>query len=160
MFSAFCPAAPTFWGEILRWAILVGVGLTALSFVGLAAAESRLNAPPILAQATSNPPLSQAQANRGESAYRLQCGECHGVRLNGGMGPALVGDPFVRKWQGRPASELFAFLKESMPLGLAGTLPDEVYADITVHLLRGNGAATVEAAADTTIEGLRQLTMP
>ena len=52
---------------------------------------------------------SKAQAERGLKAYREECLKCHGETLLGGEGgPAISGDEFLSKWNGKTAGDLYA----------------------------------------------------
>lgn len=94
---------------------------------------------------------TEDQAKRGQQAYFQSCASCHGIRLNGGMGPALTGDPFMSRWGPKRVQELFDFVQENMPLGLAGTLSDQAYADIVAFILSNNGhpAGSTELTAES-----------
>src|SRR5690606_12461556 len=69
--------------------IFVGLALLAVFFVA-AAAQGDTTEPADPAEAAGI--FSEAQAQRGRTAFLSSCAECHGIRLNGGMGPALAGD--------------------------------------------------------------------
>jgi alcohol dehydrogenase (cytochrome c) len=93
------------------------------------------------AQSTSTGPYTEEQAARGRSVYEAQCAECHLADLKGSSGPALVGSNFVNAWKDRAASELFTFIKTSMPPGAEGSLTDDEYLSIAAYVLRANGHA-------------------
>ena len=81
------------------------------------------------------------QAASGWSVYGIQCGECHGPGLEGMVhAPPLAGVEFLNTWAGRTTDELFAYLRDEMPPGQAGTLSDQSYVALVAYLLEANGA--------------------
>ena len=76
------------------------------------------------AQAAATPAaFSAAQTERGAATYAAACSLCHGVDMSGGPGsPALEGPEFAFGWRGKPAGELFDYLKANMPPGMSGSL--------------------------------------
>ncbi len=80
------------------------------------------------------------QAASGWSAYGAQCQECHGPGLEGLEAPPLSGVEFLNSWVGQTTDELFAYLRDEMPPGQAGTLSDQSYVDLVAYLLESNGA--------------------
>lgn len=121
--------------------------LTALLVAGFGAALG--------ADGTARIEIGLKQVERGAAVYRASCGFCHGAELQGSGFPALTGPAFAQRWDGRPLGELFTFVKTSMPLGQAGSLTDEAYADVVAFILSHNGvepgdspfAGTDEAAS-------------
>lgn len=81
---------------------------------------------------------TEEQAERGRQAYFQSCASCHGIRLNGGMGPALTGQSFMSSRGSDTVKELFDYTKANMPLGLGGSLSDQTYADIIAFILSNN----------------------
>ena len=95
------------------------------------------------------------QAKRGQAQYRKRCVLCH---LDGGQGregepeivgqsleregdaeaPAVAGDAFLKKWNGHSARELYDRLASTMPVGGAGSLTPEEYADVLAFLFELN----------------------
>src|SRR4026209_1025333 len=66
---------------------------------------------------------SDLQADRGEREYGRTCSHCHGLSLEGDGAreiPALVSDPFIRRWRGKPVQALFDSLMRSMAGGNRG----------------------------------------
>lgn len=57
------------------------------------------------------------------AAYAARCAACHGARLQGGSGPALV-NPDMR---GRSPASVKAQIKATMPLNAPGALSDAEY---------------------------------
>jgi alcohol dehydrogenase (cytochrome c) len=64
--------------------------------------------------------------------------------------PPLRGVEFLNGWAGRTTDELFAYVRDEMPPGLAGSLSDQVYLNLVAYLLDANGArpGTVALTAD------------
>ncbi len=56
------------------------------------------------------------QAAQGKTLYGQQCGSCHGRSLSGSEFAApLNGNAFSLNWGGKPAAELFTFIRTRMP---------------------------------------------
>lgn len=95
------------------------------------------------------------QARRGREHYRKRCVLCH---LDNGQGhravpvipgesleregdaeaPPIVGEAFFKQWNGRTVRELFEKLASTMPVGSAGTLKPQEYADVLAYILEMN----------------------
>ena len=110
--------------------------------------------------AAAQPPATDGafttdQAASGWSVYGVQCQECHGPALEGMEAPPLSGVDFLNSWAGQTTDELFAYLRDEMPPGQAGSLSDSSYVDLVAYLLESNGAVpgerTLTAAAGVTI---------
>jgi plastocyanin len=83
---------------------------------------------------------TDAQAERGETAYNQRCSTCHTADLNaGGVVPPLAGDAFIRPWRGRALVDLFERIRITMPPESPGGLSRDVYLDILAYLLQSNG---------------------
>jgi S-disulfanyl-L-cysteine oxidoreductase SoxD len=79
------------------------------------------------------------QAQRGQTAYRQECAKCHGENLGGGEGgPALAGEEFLRKWNGKTAGDLFGLIRKTMPTDDPGNLSTREYSDIVAYVFRAN----------------------
>jgi len=92
------------------------------------------------------------QAKRGREHYRKRCVLCH---LDNGQGqhgtpviagesleregdaeaPAVAGDEFLEKWSGQTVRALYDRLAATMPVGGAGSMSPQEYADVLAHLL-------------------------
>jgi cytochrome c len=95
------------------------------------------------------------QARRGRDQYRKRCVLCH---LDNGQGhaavpvipgesleregdaeaPAVAGEPFQKKWNGRTAWELYGTMASTMPVGSPKTLSPQEYADLLAFLFELN----------------------
>ena len=132
--------------------------------VGLAVAVSIVlgasGGAPGVVVAAGQPPsadgtFTTGQAVSGWSVYGVQCQECHGPALEGMEAPPLSGVDFLTSWAGQTTDELFAYLRDEMPPGQAGSLSDQSYVDLVAYLLESNGAVpgerTLTADAGVTI---------
>lgn len=82
---------------------------------------------------------TKQQAARGQSAYREECLKCHAENLMGGeAAPALAGDEFLHKWNGKTAGDLFELIRKTMPSEDPGNLSRRQYADILAYILSVN----------------------
>lgn len=101
---------------------------------------------------------SEAQATRGETAYKSKCSYCHRDDLQGGFfddgtgrAPALAGarafgSSFADRWKQQTVDDLFATIGSTMPQNAPGTLVPQDCIDIVGYLLKMNGvpAGTTE----------------
>lgn len=97
--------------------------------------------PLLLAQqrAASSVDFTAAQATQGEADYRQHCASCHGQDLEGNqMAVPLRGAPFVQRWGGQTAANLFDAISR-MPPSNRGGLGLPAYARIEAFLLSQNG---------------------
>jgi mono/diheme cytochrome c family protein len=102
---------------------------------------------------------TQAQAERGEAAYRQACASCHGDTLEGqGQTPSLVGADFVSNWNGMPVGDLFDKIQTTMPADRPGQLSKEQNAQILAYILKSNkfpnGSQDLPAGGDA-LTGIR-----
>lgn len=102
--------------------------------------------------------FTSEQATRGRTQFAAHCSECHGGALEGGEGPALVGDHFWGSWRESTVDALLTHVSKNMPLSddgsLAGTLSAMTYADLVSYILSSNGfpAGTTELSAQSSID--------
>lgn len=89
------------------------------------------------------------QVNHGRSVYDRNCAACHGADLTGGQfAAALKGTAFLARWGDVPASEVYDYIRSSMPPGGGGTLPAADYAALAALLMAENGGtSSVQLAA-------------
>ena len=134
--------------------------LRALVIVGLLAAAAAATALTLPGSAPGSVVLQAAaqaqdaagaftaeQAAAGWVVYARRCGECHGAGLMGSShGPPLRGADFLNGWAGRTTDELFAYVRDEMPPGLAGSLSEGVYLNLVAYMLDVNGAREGETA--------------
>jgi alcohol dehydrogenase (cytochrome c) len=93
------------------------------------------------ASGTASPTFSAAQATQGKKLYvEQQCSLCHGANMLGSAGaPALADSGFRSAWQGQSLGELFDCIRNTMPPGRAGSLPNADYARLLAAILEANG---------------------
>jgi mono/diheme cytochrome c family protein len=82
-----------------------------------------------------------AQAANGAKAYEKACASCHGVKLQGGIAPALVGRQFWLTYSGRKVSTLWSAVHKEMPMSAPGSVSAKNSTDIMAFLLQKNGVA-------------------
>src|SRR5262245_13123944 len=80
---------------------------------------------------------TEAQAQRGKSAYMRYCERCHKPDLLGIEG-AMKGEFFMERRREDTLDTLFIDMKATMPRGNPGGLPDQTYTDIISYLLQAN----------------------
>src|SRR5215469_17261356 len=78
-----------------------------------------------LAQTPARPgPFTEAQAQAGQAAYAQDCARCH----DSGEAPPLTGAGFLNVWGSRTTRDLFARVKDTMPVDNPGTLSSDTVA--------------------------------
>ena len=83
---------------------------------------------------------TKEQAGRGQTVYREECMKCHAENLMGGeAGPALVGDEFLPKWNGKTVGDLCQIIRKTMPSDDPGNLSTGQYSDVVAYILSANG---------------------
>ena len=103
---------------------------------GLALSVLLFQLPSALAAA---PPFTAAQSKAGHTVYTANCQGCHGNKLQGGAGPALVGKMFSAKWNGKKLDDLHYIIHSLMPLNKPNSLTDAQYLNVTTFILQSNG---------------------
>ena len=82
---------------------------------------------------------SSEQEERGVNLFSQACASCHGEDMRGGAGtPTLAGPEFQFGWEGKTLGDLFEYVSTNMPVGQAGTLSDEQYANLLAAILKQN----------------------
>jgi len=82
------------------------------------------------------------QAQAGRDLYSKNCAACHLPTLAGaGNSPPLAGTGFLANWRGKPASELYARVRSSMPPGGNPALTDNDFTSIVAFVLQANAVA-------------------
>jgi mono/diheme cytochrome c family protein len=92
---------------------------------------------PVSAKTVWDGVFTEAQAQRGRTAYTQYCVTCHKADLMGIEG-ALKGEPFMERRREDNIETLFLDIKATMPRGNAGKLPDQTYVDIISYMLQNN----------------------
>ncbi|GAA4015502.1 hypothetical protein GCM10022631_29480 [Deinococcus rubellus] len=83
--------------------------------------------------------------------YTANCQACHGVNLQGGAGPTLVGSGFLAKWANgkHPVGDLYDVISKQMPLSAPGSLSQKQYLDVTAFILSKDGYQAGTTALST-----------
>ena len=110
-----------------RW-LLAGSACMFLVGAGQAAAQTSAKQPP---RTTKNGVYSREQANRGQDVYMGMCKNCHTPEFH-------TASTFTAKWNGKPLSELYEYIRDQMPKNEPGSLLPEEYADVLAYVLRLN----------------------
>lgn len=127
-------AMPVTNSQSLRAALLMRAAAALLCAVALPGVR------PAAAQAL----LADAGAQGGNAAagvpvYQQACALCHGQRLEGSpFGPTLVGQAFLARWGDKPASELLAQMRKTMPPKGAPPVRAGAYPDLLALLVGAN----------------------
>jgi len=101
---------------------------------------------------------TEQQANRGKVTYTKYCESCHQVDLLGlDCNPALAGPSFYKRWSGLTLADIFFKASDSMPVGAAGSLSQQEYADVISYVLKVNGLPAGETELPADLEKLRPI---
>lgn len=86
---------------------------------------------------------TDAQAERGKTAFATYCTGCH-------TAASQTGEAFSKKWNGATVADLYKVLTEEMPKDDPGALEPKERADVLAYLLKINGftAGTAELVPD------------
>jgi len=103
---------------------------------------------------------TESQARRGQSLYKESCSSCHGEKLEGVLGPALVGDDFISDWAKQPLSELFGKIRNTMPQDAPGKLTAQQTADILAYILQAGKFPTGRADLGSDAAALKLIGWP
>jgi cytochrome c len=157
-------------------ALRIHVTLGALAALVLAVATAGAGQAPAAAKRTViDGVYTVEQAKRGRDSYRKRCVLCH---LDNGQGqqavpeipgqsleregdaeaPPIAGDEFLKKWNGHTVRELFD-KTSTMPVGSAGSLKPQEYADLTALILELNKFPAGSQELPTAPEQLGQITI-
>lgn len=75
----------------------------------------------------------------GQATYAQSCANCHGPRLEGSpFAPTLAGKAFQDHWRGKPAAELLAQMRKTMPPKGTGTVKAQAFPDLLAFLVKAN----------------------
>src|SRR5262249_18550867 len=106
---------------------------------------------------------SEAQAERGQRAYKTHCGYCHRDNLTGGGSeagaPALVGPIFEHRWGDQTLADLFVTIGTTMPQNDPDTLAPQTVIDIVSFLLKSNGAPASTGELPASVDTLKGIAM-
>lgn len=102
-------------------------------------------------------PSGSGTVAQGERIYQSQCLACHGAKLEGGMGPALMGGagslatekPLKTVGSYWPyASTLFDYIRRAMPFQAPQSLSNEEVYSVAGYILHMNGLMKADATVD------------
>jgi mono/diheme cytochrome c family protein len=81
------------------------------------------------------------QAEQGHKVYMQNCAMCHGLKLQGAVGPALRGRKFrlMASNQNLTANTLRLFVARHMPAYAPASLKPAQYDEVTAYILKENG---------------------
>lgn len=81
----------------------------------------------------------RGDAAAGQATYSQSCLACHGPRLEGSpFAPTLVGKTFQDHWRGKPAAELLAQMRKTMPPKGTGSVKTQAFPDVLAFLVKAN----------------------
>jgi mono/diheme cytochrome c family protein len=97
--------------------------------------------------------FTEVQARRGQAAYKQACAHCHSEDLLGAQSaPALVGQPFVARWNNLAVEEMLQVIRRTMPQEAPDSLGTQGYLDILSYMFKVQG---VPAGATELTEAAR-----
>ena len=79
---------------------------------------------------------SAGQATRGQQLYQAECASCHGMEMEGSVGPPMVGDGFLSNYSERPLVTLVDKIQQTMPFSQPGSLSREQSIDLAAYILQ------------------------
>ena len=133
--------------------VLLTAGVSSFSVAGKMAVRSPLQAQELTSQWGGV--YTVAQAQRGEPLYAENCAACHNWDLTGNeIGPALAGDAFSFRWDGRSLAELFDYTRALMPQNSPGGLSGQQTADVLAFMLSTDGAPAGQSEFPSLTEDL------
>jgi mono/diheme cytochrome c family protein len=85
--------------------------------------------------------FTDAQAERGKTAYQDSCASCHGAALvaRSDDAPSLTAPDFKDAWIGKSIGERYERVRSTMPQDGPGSLSNQAYVDIVAYILKFNG---------------------
>lgn len=120
--------------------------LVGAAFIGVSAFGLPQSAPKATGWYTT------AQAASGAKAYQSTCAGCHGAKLQGGIGPALVGRQFWLNYAGKKSSTLWSDVHTTMPMSAPGSVAAKKSVDIMAFLLQKNGVPSGSTPLNDTVD--------
>ena len=106
------------------------------------ATKGASTAPEQTGKTTLSGVYTREEADYGKEMFASLCSNCHPI--------AQHATPiFRKKWNGRPLSELYTYIKTSMPKSEPGSLADEDYALLLAYLLQSNRMPAGRTALST-----------
>jgi len=114
----------------------------------LTAAQDSVAAPVLKAATTGV--YTDAQAKRGDEAYKSYCVSCHSAK-------AYTGDAFKTAWLSQTAFDIFRLISTTMPDDNPGVLARQEYADIVAYIISLNGYPVGADELPSDDEGLKRV---
>lgn len=141
-----CETGPAIVDGVIYWAS--GQTLRAFAVPGTGAESYLVRSEPTAPAEISGKTVlagiyTKEQAERGRGVYLKSCADgCHLENL-AGNGPAvgLVGDAFLSRWRGLSVADLFARIRDTMPVDNPVGLTTDDYLAATSYVLAANGFA-------------------
>ena len=103
--------------------VLIACGVLLATTIGVARQEPT--------KSVKSGVYTAAQAGRGETVFRGQCASCHAPNR-------FTDDLFYLSFAGKPLSEMFDVISETMPEDNPGGLKPQEYIDVISYLLKLN----------------------
>jgi mono/diheme cytochrome c family protein len=104
---------------------------------------------------------TEAQAVRGQAAYKQACGYCHRDNLTGGGSeagaPALVGPIFTVRWRDQPLADMFVTIGTTMPKNRPDSMQPKDVADIVSFILKANDFPAGKQELPSSLDQLKQI---
>lgn len=91
--------------------------------------------------------FTEPQAERGRAAFRQACADCH-------ASSDFRGEKFYLSWEGSSVGRFVTSVIETMPDDDPGSLPTQIYLDVTAYVLSLNGMPAGEAEITDDVERL------
>lgn len=123
-----------------------------VAFFAGASALAQNGATPAAAPATAPTSVwdgvyTEAQAGRGSNTYLSECSPCHG------------GSPELPRFDAKPLSELYSFIRTRMPDGAPGSLSATQYSEVLAYLLQQSGFPAGTTDLPTTSSAMTGITL-
>lgn len=116
----------------------------------MAAAEARW---PVQAQAALAFTYSDESAAAGQQVYEQNCFPCHGMQMEGGIGPSMVDDEWIH---GGTAADIVRVIREGVldkgMVAWSGILSPEQVNNVASYIIQRNSQATGRAIDDIVAE--------
>jgi mono/diheme cytochrome c family protein len=114
---------------------------------------------PVFGEPPPNSPgwYTPEQAANGAKSYQKTCATCHGPKLQGGVGPSLIGRQFWLAYGGKKVSTLWSAVHTEMPMAAPGSVSAKNSTNIMAFLLQKNGVPSGAVPLDDTTDLSRVL---
>ena len=101
---------------------------------------------------------TDAQAERGEDIYGVECASCHLDDMMGdGIAPALVGSSFFYRWSDLSVGDMYSAIRTTMPQGAPASLSPAGYADIAAFMLQANRVPSGDTELPSSMDDLEAI---